>query len=129
MDKGHDTGSRDVKTYAGDAHGIYVDEEGNNRTIEDNTVIRSGLGGDLLSLGPTNLVQRNTLYGNGSGPVFVRQERQQTLVEDVFLDNILFATDAQQRTLYSGMNYDNVHFGQSDRNYFYNPYMSRLTST
>ena len=34
----------------------------------------------------------------------------------------LAATDATQRTLYVSMNYNNVHFGQSDWNYFYNPY-------
>jgi hypothetical protein len=34
----------------------------------------------------------------------------------------MFATDGQQKTFYLGINYDDVHFGQSDRNYFYNPY-------
>jgi hypothetical protein len=47
------------------------------------------------------------------------------LVDDVVLNNIMFATDAQQRTLYLTIYYDDVHFGQSDNNYFYNPYDSR----
>ncbi|MFB0552005.1 MAG: hypothetical protein ACETWQ_01720 [Phycisphaerae bacterium] len=34
----------------------------------------------------------------------------------------MFATDAQQKTFFLAINYDDVHFGQSDRNYFYNPY-------
>ncbi len=125
MDKGHDTGAPlSIKAYAGDAHGIYVDEEANNRVIEDNTVIHSGSAGIYFHWAPSNLVQRNTLYGNGQAQIRLsgKDEEHKALIEDVFLDNILFATDAQQRTLYFTMNYNNVHFGQSDRNYFYHPY-------
>ncbi len=125
MDKGRDTGAPlTINAYAGDAHGIYVDEEANNRIIEDNTVIRSGAAGIFFHWAPNNLVQRNTLYGNGMAQIRLsgKDEEHKALVEDVFLDNILFATEAQQRTLYFTMNYNNVHFGQSDRNYFYNPY-------
>ncbi len=125
MDKGHDTGAPPtIAAYAGDAHGIYVDEEANNRVIEDNTVIHSGSAGIYFHWAPNNLVQRNTLYGNGMAQIRLsgKDEEHKALVEDVSLDNILFATEAQQRTLYFTMNYNNVHFGQSDRNYFYNPY-------
>ncbi len=125
MEKGHDTGRpSSSETYVGDAHGIYVDEEGNNRTIEDNTVIRSGAAGIYFHWAPTNLVQRNTLYGNDQAQIRLsgKDEEHRAIIEDIFLDNILFATDAQQRTLLFHMEYDNVHFGKSDRNYFYNPY-------
>jgi parallel beta-helix repeat protein len=125
MDRTCDTGKTPtIETYAGDAHGIYVDEEGNNRIIEDNTVIGSSAAGIFFHWAFSNLVQRNTLYGNGVAQVWLsgKNAPRTTLVDDVFLDNILFATDAQQRTLYLGINYDNVHFGRSDRNYFYNPY-------
>jgi parallel beta-helix repeat protein len=125
MDKGNDTGAPPTSpTYAGDAHGIYVDEEANHRIIEDNTVIRSSSAGIYFHWAPTNLVQRNTLYGNGMAQIRLsgKDEEHKALVEDVFLDNILFATDGKQRTLYLTMNYNNVRFGQSDRNYFYNPF-------
>ncbi len=125
MEKGNDTGAPSTSTtYAGDAHGIYVDEEANNRIIEDNTVLRSGAAGIYFHWAPANLVRRNTLYGNRMAQIRLsgKNEEHKALVEDVFLDNILFATDAQQRTLYFTMNYNNVRFGQSDRNYFYNPY-------
>ena len=37
----------------------------------------------------------------------------------------MFATDAEQKTLLLALNYNDVHFGQSDKNYFYNPYYPR----
>jgi parallel beta-helix repeat protein len=125
MDRLYDTGKPPtVETYSGDASGIYVDEEGNHRLIEDNTVIGSRFAGIFFHWAPSNSVHRNTLYGNGAAQVWLsgKNAPRTTLVDDVFLDNILFATDAQQRTLYLGINYDDVHFGRSDRNYFYNPY-------
>ncbi len=127
MDKGWDSGAPvSIEAYAGNAHGIYADEGANNRVIEDNTVIRSSSGGIYFHLAPANIVQRNTLYGNGQAQIRLsgKNEEHKAILEEVFLDNILFATDAEQRTLYFAMNYDNVHFGQSDRNYFYNPYAS-----
>lgn len=47
---------------------------------------------------------------------------RQRLVDDVLVDNILFATEAPQYTLHVGMNYDGIRFGQSDRNYLYHPF-------
>jgi parallel beta-helix repeat protein len=125
MDRLYDTGQPPtIENYSGDASGIYVDEEGNHRLIEDNTVIGSRFAGIFFHWAPSNSVQRNTLYGNRAAQVWLsgKNAPRTTLVDDVFLDNILFATDAQQRTLYLGINYDDVHFGRSDRNYFYNPY-------
>jgi hypothetical protein len=73
---------------------------------------------------PDNIVQNNTLYGNKVAQVWFsgRYQPGEKLVDEVVLDNIMFATDAQQKTFYLGIKYDDVHFGQSDRNYFYNPY-------
>jgi hypothetical protein len=69
-------------------------------------------------------VQKNTLYGNRSSQVAFsgKNESRKRLVNDVLLDNILFATSAEQKTFDLGMDYDDVRFGQSDRNYFYNPF-------
>ena len=73
---------------------------------------------------PSNVVEKNTLYGNREAQVWFdgKNEARTILENDDLFDNIMFATDAQQKTFLLGINYDNVHFGQSDDNYFYNPY-------
>jgi len=115
-----------IETYAGDAYGIYIDEEGNNRIIEYNTIIGCRAAGIYFHWAPSNAVQKNTLYGNRVAQVWLegKNEPRKTLVDDAVLDNILFATEGQQKTLYLAMDYDDVHFGRSDRNGFYNPYSS-----
>ncbi len=125
MDRTHDTGSPPTpSTHAGIMHGIYVDEEGNNRIIEHNTVINCRGHGIVFHWAPANVVRNNTLYGNRGAQVAFsgKNEPKKMLVNDTLVDNILFATSAAQRTFDLGMNYDNVRFGQSDRNSFYNPY-------
>jgi parallel beta-helix repeat protein len=113
-----------IEKYGGDSPGLYVDEEGNNYVIEHNTVIGSRLAGIYFHWAPGNLVRRNTLYGNGVAQIRLsgKNAERKALIEDVFLDNLLFATKAEQQTLYLSMNYNDVHFGQSDRNWFYHPY-------
>ncbi len=113
-----------IEKYGGDSPGLYVDEEGNNRIIEHNTIINSRSHGIYFHWAPGNVVQHNTLYGNGEYQVKFNgnDSDRQRLIDDVLLDNILFSTAPQQYTLWVGMNYDDVRFGQSDRNYFYNPY-------
>ena len=126
MNKAHETGLPvTIEKYGGDSPGLYVDEEGNNYIIEHNTVIGSRLAGIYFHWAPGNLVRRNTLYGNGVAQLRLsgKNAERKTLIEDVFLDNILFATNAEQKTVYLSMNYNDVHFGQSDRNWFYNPHV------
>jgi len=128
MDKQYDLGTaQTIENYSGDAQGIYVDEEGNNRIIEYNTVIGCSFAGILFHWAPSNIVQKNTLYGNDVAQVYLsgKNEPRKILVDDILVDNIMFATEAQQKTLYIGMNYDDVHFGRSDNNYFYNPHADR----
>ncbi len=125
MDRDYDNGRPPTSsTHAGVAHGIYLDAEANNRVIEHNTALNCSTYGIFLHWAPSNVVQNNTLYGNREGQVFFNGHNadRTRLVNDVLLDNILFATASQQYTLYVGMNYDGIRFGQSDRNYFYNPY-------
>jgi len=116
-----------IERYSGDTPGIYVDEEGNNRIIENNTVINSHMAGIFFHWAPSNVVENNTLYGNRVAQVWFggKNEARKILENDDLFDNIMFATDAQQKTFSLGMNYDNVHFGRSDDNYFYNPYNYR----
>jgi parallel beta-helix repeat protein len=114
-----------VEKYSGGpVPGIYVDEQGNNRIIEHNTVISSHMAGIFFHWAPGNVVRNNTLYGNKVAQIWFsgRDRPGDRLVDDVVLDNIMFATDGQQKTFYLGINYDDVYFGRSDRNYFYNPY-------
>ncbi len=129
MDRDHDIGLPvTIEKYSGGtAPGIYIDEEGSNRIIEHNTVISSHMAGIFFHWAPGNVVRNNTLYGNKVAQLWFsgRNQPGQKIVDEVVLDNIMFATDAQQKTFCLGINYDNVHFGQSDRNYFYNPYAYR----
>ena len=126
MDRNHDKGLPvTIEKYSGGTvPGIYVDERGSNRIIEHNTVINSHMAGIFFHWAPSNVVRNNTLYGNKVAQIWFsgRDQPGERIVDEVVLDNIMFATDAQQKTFYLGINYDNVHFGQSDWNYFYNPY-------
>ncbi|MEE9366387.1 MAG: right-handed parallel beta-helix repeat-containing protein, partial [Dehalococcoidales bacterium] len=126
MDRNRDKGLPvTIEKYSGgDAHGIYVDERGNNRIIEHNTVINSHMAGIFFHWAPDNVVQNNTLYGNKEAQIWFsgRNQPGEKLVDEVVLDNIMFATDAQQKTFRLAIEYDDVHFGWSDNNYLYNPY-------
>lgn len=85
------------------------------------------MAGIFFHWAPGNVVQNNTLYGNKVTQIWFSGRNQQgdKLVDEVVLDNIMFATDAQQKTFRLAINYDDVHFGRSDNNYFYNPYSYR----
>jgi parallel beta-helix repeat protein len=131
MDKAYDAGLPvTIEKYGGGSPGLYVDEEGNNRIIEHNTVINTRYAGIFFHGAPSNLVRKNTCYGNKEMQVLLvgranwagRTRDRMRLVDDIVQDNILFATDAQQRTLHLTTYYEDFHFGRSDRNYFYNPY-------
>jgi len=129
MDRNHDKGLPvTIEKYSGgDAAGICMDEGVNNRIIEHNTVINSHMAGIILHWAPGNVVQNNALYGNKVAQIWFsgRNQPGEKLVDEVVLDNIMFATDAQQKTFCLAINYDDVHFGWSDNNYFYNPYNYR----
>ncbi len=125
MDRNFDNGQAPtLNTHAGFMHGIYVDERGNNRLIEYNTIINCRSRGIFFHWAPSNVVQKNTLYGNGVAQMGFsgKNDVRTLLVNDTLVDNILFATNVTQKTLELAINYDNVRFGLSDRNYFYNPY-------
>ena len=127
MDKQYDLGiPPTVETYSGDASGIYIDEEGNNRIIEHNTVIGSRFAGIFFHWASSNTIRNNTLYDNARAQVYFSGNNQprKKLVDNSLLNNTLFAADEGQKTFYMSANYDDVHFGQSDENRFYNPYSS-----
>ncbi len=125
MDRKYDVGGLPTpQTYSGEGEGIYADAENNNRVIEYNTVIQCRSRGIYLMWAPGNVVQHNTLYGNGETQVRFRggNLERQRLTDDVLLDNVLFSTAAEQHTLQVSTDYESILFGQSDRNYFYHPY-------
>ncbi len=125
MDKVFDMGMPvAIETYSGDSSGIYIDEEGNHRIIEDNTVIGSRFAGIFFHWASANLVRNNTLYDNRVAQVYLSgtDRPRKRLVDDALLDNVLFAAEGSQRTLYVALDYDDVHFGWSNRNGFCNPY-------
>ncbi|MHC4145055.1 MAG: hypothetical protein ACYSUD_09775 [Planctomycetota bacterium] len=64
------------------------------------------------------------LYGNRKYQILLsgKNSARKILENDELAQNIMFATDAEQQTLSLALNYNNVHFGQSNENYFYNPY-------
>ncbi|MFC1636911.1 right-handed parallel beta-helix repeat-containing protein, partial [Planctomycetota bacterium] len=104
-----------IEKYSGDTPGIYVDEEGNDRIIEHNTVINSHMAGIFFHWAPSNVVKKNTLYGNRRCQIYLsgKNAARKILENNKLFQNILFATDAVQKTLFLALNYNNVHFGQS----------------
>jgi len=119
-----------IEKYSGDTPGIYVDEEGNRRIIEHNTVINSHMAGIFFHWAPSNVVRNNTLYGNRKYQILLSGKNSdgKVLENDELSHNIMFATDAEQQTLSIGINYNDVQFGHSDHNYFYNPHYPRHVS-
>jgi hypothetical protein len=51
-------------------------------------------------------VQNNTLYGNKEAQIWFsgRNQPGEKFVDEVVLDNIMFATDAQQKTFFLAIN-------------------------
>ncbi len=125
MDQLKDTGVAVTSSaYSGAANGIYLDDGANDRLVEDNTVIGASMAGVFFHWVSGDVLQRNTLYGNGRAQIYFNgnDEPGQRLTDIVVQDNILFATSPSQKTLYIGNTYTDAHFGRSDRNYFYHPY-------
>jgi parallel beta-helix repeat protein len=128
MDKRYDTGAPPtIETYSSEVYGIYVDEGGNHRILEYNTVIRSHTAGIYFHWAPGNVARHNTLYDNGSTQILLegRNEGVRHLTDNDLSDNVMFATSAAQKTFCLGINYADVHFGRSDNNWFYHPCADR----
>jgi parallel beta-helix repeat protein len=128
MDRKHDVGSPPtMETHSGDAPGLYIDEEGNHRILEHNTVINSHMTGLHFHWAPGNVVRHNTFYANRDYQVYLSgtDAERKRLENDEFYDNVMFAGEAEQKTFFLAVDYDSVQFGQSDNNYFYHPYSEK----
>ncbi len=128
MDKRYDTGGPvTIEDYSGESPGIYVDERGNNRVIEHNTVINSHMAGLYFHLAPSNVARNNTLYGNHRYQILLRGRNEDTkrVRNDELFGNVMFATAPEQKTLVVQNEYSDVNFGQSNHNYFYHPFTFR----
>ncbi len=64
------------------------------------------MAGIFFHWAPGNVVQNNTLYGNKEVQIWFsgRNQPGEKLVDEVVLDNIMFATDAQQKTFFLAIN-------------------------
>ncbi len=98
-----------------------MDEGGNHRILEYNTVIRSHTAGIYFHWAPGNAARHNTLYDNGNTQILLegKNEGVKRLTDNDLSDNVMFATSAAQKTFCLGINYADVHFGRSDNNWFY----------
>ena len=64
------------------------------------------MAGIFFHCAPGNVVQNNTLYGNKATQFWFsgRNQPGEKLFHEVVLDNIMFATDAQQKTFFLAIN-------------------------
>lgn len=111
----------------GAGYGIYLDEEGNNRVFEDNTVLSCGGAGIYLHWTRDNRLVRNTACGNAEHQILLagKNDPRFMLQDNDMQGNLLIAAEPSQMTLQLNTDYNNVHFGDSDGNYFYHPAVAR----
>lgn len=107
----------------GGAVGIYLDEEGNHRAFEHNTVIAGGDSGIFFHWTRDNTVTGNTLFGNAKHQIIFsgHADPRNVLQSNDMQSNLLIATDTAQMTFQLNVDYHNIDFGESDGNYFYHP--------
>jgi parallel beta-helix repeat protein len=107
----------------GEAYGIYLDEQGNNRVFEHNTVFNGGSAGIFFHWTQDNQLIGNTVYGNTDCQVLLsgKDDPRFILQDNAMRGNLLIATTSGQATLKLSMDYNDVRFGDSDGNYFYHP--------
>lgn len=110
----------------GGGEGIYLDERTSQRVVENNTVINASKG-IFLHWTTNNEIRHNTLYGNKNSQIWFsgKDQPRYRLQNNLLLDNILYATEANQRTFTLAVTYNDLNFGYSDRNYFFNSYNNR----
>lgn len=118
---------KDVNSCAKGASGIYIDEQGNNFIIRDNTVVNSYEAGIFFHWTKNNFAEKNVLYNNHKQMwLSGNNEPRFTLESNNLSNNIMFSTSPDQLTFFLGINYSDINFGYSDFNYFYNPYASNI---
>ena len=103
--------------------GIYLDEQGNHRVFEDNTVINGGDFGIFFHWTGDNRLARNTLFGSEYCQILLagKDDLRFILHDNDLFENQLIATGPEQKTFQLNMDYSNVDFGQADGNIFYHP--------
>jgi len=115
--------SSDIGICAKASSGIYIDEQGNNFLVKNNTVINASGAGIYLHWAKNNTVTNNLLYGNGTQMWLSGKNEEKFILEGNNISkNILNSTNKNQYTFFLGTNYDGFGFGQSMNNYLFNPY-------
>jgi len=111
----------------GEGHGIYLDERGNNRVFERNTVINCGASGVVFHWVQDSSLIDNVVYGNRLCQIlFSGGSNSLTFLRDNDAEgNLLVATAASQSTFRLELGYYDVDIGVSDRNSFYHPQSDR----
>jgi len=107
----------------GEAHGIYLDERGNNRIFERNTVVNCGASGMFFHWTQNNSLINNVLYGNGLCQLLLSGGGNSlTFLRDNYAEgNLLVATATDQNTFRLVLESLDVGFGVSDENVFFHP--------
>jgi parallel beta-helix repeat protein len=113
----------DAPLCGGEAYGIYLDEQGNNRIFEENTITRCATAGVFVHWAQDNRLANNTLYGNGRYQILLsgKSDPRFLLKGNVVTGNALIATAAGQRTLQVNLDYNDIDFGECDGNRFDHP--------
>ncbi len=113
----------DAQFCGGEAYGIYLDEQGNNRIFEENTITRCATAGVFFHWAQDNRLANNTLYGNGQYQILLsgKSDPRFLLKGNVITGNTLIATAAGQRTLQVNLDYNDLNFGECDGNRFTHP--------
>lgn len=116
--------SLDLETCAKASSGIYIDEQGNNFLVQNNTVMNAKGAGIYFHWTKNNSITNNVLYGNGIQIWLSGKNEPKFLLEGNDLSqNIMYSTSGIQNTFFLGTNYDGFGFGKSINNYLLNPYI------
>jgi parallel beta-helix repeat protein len=104
----------------GEAHGIYLDEQGNHTLFEYNTVMNCGATGMFFHWTQDNRLSHNTLYNNAQSQLLFsgKDDPRFLLRNNTATQNLLIAK-AGQNTFQLNLDYTGFDFGTSDENHFY----------
>jgi hypothetical protein len=107
--------------YAGNVHGIYLDNGTTDVDITDNTVANCSASGLELSAVQNVKVLNNTLFNNTQTQVYYWESRG-AIHNLIFTNNILFSTRRDQLILLIAGSLDNIpNWGTLDNNYYCRP--------
>lgn len=116
--------SPDPQKCSDSSQGIYIDENGNNFQLDDNTVINASNTGIYFHWTKNNTAVANILYGNKFNQIWLsgKNDPRYILERNYIYGNTLYSTQPDQNSFFLGVNYDSAGFGTSRNNSFLNIY-------